>query len=71
MNVFGITGFDIFGVLFFLVFVLTFGMVIVTFAKGIQQWNKNNHSPRLTVPATIVANKPGVCKVSHPQTPGL
>ena len=48
------TSFTIFGIMFSLVFVLVFGTFVVIAVKGISQWNKNNHSPRLTVPATIV-----------------
>ena len=46
--------FGIFQVMFTIVFVLVIGMFIVTAIRGISQWNKNNHSPRLTVPATVV-----------------
>ena len=55
-------GFDMFGVLFTLMFLLVFGIFLVTFIKGISQWNKNNHSPRLTVPATIVAKRTNVSR---------
>ena len=48
------TGFSIFQIMFTLVFVIVIGMFIVIAVKGISQWNKNNHSPRLTVPAKIV-----------------
>ena len=54
------TGFTIFGIMFTLVFVIAIGMFIVIAVKGISQWNKNNHSPRLTVPATIVAKRTNV-----------
>lgn len=61
---FGFSGFDagfgIFGIMFTLVFFLVIGMFIVIAVKGISQWNKNNHSPRLTVPATIVAKRTNV-----------
>ena len=40
---------SIFFGMFFLVFFLALGMIIFSFIKGIGQWNKNNHSPRLTV----------------------
>ena len=49
------TGFNIMGIFASLIFVVVIGMFIVIAVKGISQWNKNNHSPRLTVPATIVA----------------
>ena len=44
-----------FNVMFTLVFVLVFGMILFTIIKGILQWNKNNHSPRLSVEATVVS----------------
>ncbi len=40
--------------LFFIVWILAFGTIVV---RGITQWNKNNHSPRLTVPATLVTRR--------------
>lgn len=61
---FGI-GFDLFGVMFTLVFVLVIGMLVVTAVRGISQWNKNNNSPRLTVPATIVAKRTNVTHLHH------
>ena len=48
---------DIFFGMFFLVFFLILGMIVFNFIKGIGQWNKNNHSPRLTVEATVVAKR--------------
>ncbi len=62
---FGLPGFGIFGIFFFLVFFMTFGVFIFAFVKGIKQWNKNNHSPRLTVPATIVAKRADVSRHRH------
>ncbi len=59
------TGFTIFQIMFTLVFVLVIGMFIVIAVKGISQWNKNNHSPRLTVPATIVAKRTNVSHHHH------
>ena len=58
-------GFGVFGVMFTLVFVLVIGVFIFTFAKGISQWNKNNNSPRLTVPATVVAKRINVSHHRH------
>ena len=59
------TGFTVFGIMFTLVFVLVFGMFIVIAVKGIRQWNKNNHSPRLTVPASVVAKRTNVSHHHH------
>ena len=58
-------GFDLFGVMFTLVFVLVIGMFVVTAVRGISQWNKNNNSPRLTVSATIVAKRINVTHHHH------
>ena len=58
-------GFDMFGVMFTIMFVLVIGMFIVIAVKGLSQWNKNNHSPRLTVPATVVAKRTNVTRHHH------
>ena len=58
-------GFDFFGMMFTLMFFLVFGVFIMTFARGISQWNKNNHSPRLTVPATVLAKRTNVSRHHH------
>lgn len=49
-----------FEAMFTIVFVVIFGMIIISFIKGIGQWNKNNHSPRLTVEAKVVAKRTDV-----------
>ena len=58
-------GFDMFGIMFTIVFVLAIGTFIVTAVRGIGQWNKNNNSPRLTVPATVVAKRTNVTRHHH------
>jgi hypothetical protein len=60
-------GFDLFGILFFLAFLLFFGVFAFMIAKSIGQWNKNNHSPRLTVAATVIAKR---TNVSHHHSSG-
>ena len=51
-------GFDImFNILFPLMFLCVFGIILYTIISNILTWNKNNHSPRLTVPATVVAKR--------------
>lgn len=64
-------GFDLFSFLFTLVFVLVIGVFLVTAVKGILQWNKNNHSPRLTVPATVAAKRTNVSHHRHHQSNGM
>lgn len=49
--------FAVFPILFILVFVLVFGTIIYTISRGIKQESKNNHSPRLTVEAKVVAKR--------------
>ena len=58
-------GFGLFGVMFTIVFLLVIGVFLVTIVQGISQWNKNNHSPKLTVPATIVAKRTNVSHHRH------
>ena len=54
--------FQLFSILWFVMFALMMGVFIFTFFKGIKQWNKNNHSPRLTVPATVVAKRTNISR---------
>ena len=58
-------GFGMFQIMFSLVFFLVIGTFIVIAVKGIREWNKNNHSPRLTVPATVVAKRTNVSHHHH------
>lgn len=56
--------FNGFGVMFTIMFVIVTGTIIFTLVKGIAQWNKNNNSPRLTVPATVVTKRTKVSRHS-------
>ena len=56
---FGVT-FSIMQVIMLLVFVLVLGSIIVTLIRGVGEWNKNNQSPKLTVPVTVVAKRSDV-----------
>ena len=58
-------GSGLFEIMFGLVFFFVFGMIIVTAVKGIGQWNKNNNSPRLTVPVTVVSKRTNVSHHHH------
>lgn len=51
-----------FGIIFSLMFCLVLGVFLYVFITGISRWNKNNHAPRLTVAATVVAKR---SQVSH------
>ena len=57
--------FDMFTIMFSIIFVIVIGMFIVTAIRGIGEWNKNNHSPRLTVIATVVAKRTNVSHHHH------
>lgn len=58
-----------FEVMFFIMFFLVVGIIIVTIVtqsvRGIRQWNTNNQSPRLTVEADVVAKRTEVSYHHH------
>ena len=57
------SGFDaLFSILFPLVFLLVLGMILFTVVGNLRTWSKNNASPRLTVPATVVAKRMNVSR---------
>lgn len=58
-------GFGLFEIMFTIIFVLAIGMFAIAAIKGIGEWNKNNHSPQLTVPATVVAKRTDVSHHRH------
>ena len=58
-------GFDSFNAMFTIVFFLIIGTFIFTAVKGIGQWNKNNNSPKLTVPVTVVSKRTDVTHHHH------
>ena len=57
--------FGMFAVMFTVVFVLILGVILVTLVRSIGQWSKNNHSPRLTVDAKVVAKRTNVSRHHH------
>jgi hypothetical protein len=57
--------FSIFPVIFGLMFCLVLSVFFVVFFKGIKQWNQNNHSPRLSVTATVVGKRAHVSHHHH------
>ena len=52
----------VFSVLFPLLFLGFLGMFLYVLVSNLRTWNKNNQSPRLCVPAAVVAKR---TKVSH------
>ena len=51
--------------MFTLIFLLASGIIVAAFVQGIHQWNKNNHSPRLTVDALVVTKRMDVSHRRH------
>lgn len=67
---FGVT-FNIMRIMVPVMFVLVFGIIIVTMVRGICEWNKNNHSPKLSVPAKVVSRRTAVSRHHHHQRNGM
>ncbi len=57
--------FDLFSVMFTVVFVLVIGVFAVTIFRGLRTWHRNNNSPRLTVPARVVGKREEVHRRHH------
>ena len=60
----------VFPLLFTLVFFCIIGVFIVMLAQNIGEWNRNNHSPRLTVDAVMVTKRTEVSHHSHVHNTG-
>lgn len=45
------------GTMSILIFVLVFGIIIFVLIQAVRQWNANNHSPELTVNATVITKR--------------
>lgn len=58
----------IFEFMFTVIFFLVIGVFIVTLFRGLKEWNKNNHSPRLTVDATVISKRTSVSSHHHAGT---
>lgn len=58
-NGFGLFGgfWQLFPVLFILVFLVFIAVFVITLIRGISEWNANNHSPVLTVNAVVVTKR--------------
>lgn len=47
-------------------FVIIISLIVITIIRDLKEWNKNNHSPILTVEAKVVSKR---MNVSHHNTP--
>ena len=64
-------GFTLFSVFFTIMFVVIISIFVIIIGKGIKEWNTNNHSPRLTVDATVVAKRTNVSRHHHSHGTGM
>lgn len=55
----------LFPILFTLAFLLVVGIIVVTMARGIGEWHKNNNSPCLVVDAKVVAKRTDITRHQH------
>lgn len=55
-------------ILIALIFLVVIGVFVFAFVRGIRQWNKNNHAPRLKVPARVVSRRTDVQHHRHQST---
>ena len=61
-------GFGLFSIMEFIfpiMFILFFILFAVIVIRSLMQWNKNNHSPKLTVDATVVTKRTNVSRHHH------
>jgi hypothetical protein len=58
-------GFKMFSIMFAIIFVLVVGIFLVMIICGVKKWSKNNHSPKLTVDATVVSKRIEVTHHHH------
>ena len=58
-------GFTIFPIIFSIVFITILAIFLITAIKGLLEWNKNNHSPRLSVAAKVVSKRINVSRRHH------
>ena len=65
MFTFSGVGFILAEMLFSFLFFLIATLIVLNLIRGIGQWNKNNHSPRLTVNAKVVTKREDVSAHRH------
>ena len=57
--------FNIFPFLFMIIFFMVIAVFAVAFFKGVKTFNNNNHSPELTVTATVTSKREHMSHRSH------
>lgn len=64
-------GFTMFQIMFYFIFFMVFGTIIVRAVKGITTWHKNNQSPVLTVNAKVITKRTNVSVHHHGNNQGM
>ncbi|MBS4218267.1 DUF2500 domain-containing protein [Bacillus sp. FJAT-49711] len=62
---FGNSLFDFAPIFIFIVFAIVIISIIVNSVKGVQQWQENEQSPRLSVPAIVKSKRTQVSRHTH------
>ena len=62
--------FSVFPIIFIIAFVAILAVFIMTAVRGVSQWNKNNHSPQLTVDASVVSRRANISPHHHSDANG-
>ena len=57
--------FELINVMFPIMFIIVVGIILFSLVQGISTWNKNNQSPRLTVPVVVVAKRENITHHQH------
>ena len=57
--------FNVFPIIFIFMFALVFGLIAASGIRSFRTWNKNNHSPRLTVNAQVISKRTHVGHYRH------
>ena len=66
------TGFDMFSIMFFIVFALIVGTIIINAIKGISEWSNNNKQPILDINCKVVSKRISVSHTnSHTDSSGV
>ena len=57
--------FDLMSIIVPIIFIIVIGIIVFSLGQGIVTWNKNNQSPRLTVPVVVVAKRENITQHQH------
>lgn len=62
---FGPMGFGMFSSMFGIVYLLVIAMIFIVIIRNISIWHRNNHSPKLSVVATVVSKRTHISRHRH------